>query len=200
MSFEVFVMIVMAIEAIAIFMLYRMMGNDQKHYISAFNNINSALNDCMDAIDCYGDIVDGILTPLKEKLDADSTHQIIMNETPMEEYKENETEPSFGFGGSFCWDFRSFSVGEVVYGIACSDAGKWAEAADGFPLRIDNINKDEYVYSCTILDGNEIDAPKTISVHGKRRVFGTRAESTTAVWTLNRDIPYSDDELDEDCY
>jgi hypothetical protein len=73
MTFEVFAMIVMALLATAIFMLYRMIGNDQKHYISAFNNINAALNSCMDALDSYGDVIESVVIPLKKKLDADST-------------------------------------------------------------------------------------------------------------------------------
>lgn len=80
MTFEVFVMIVMALLATAIFMLYRMAKTDQQYYVAAIDSLNAALNSCIDAIednghtiDSYGNIIESVVIPLKKKLDADST-------------------------------------------------------------------------------------------------------------------------------
>ena len=87
MSFEVFVMIVMALLSAAIFLLYRMITNDQRNYLSAFNNIGASLNSCMNALDSCMNVIESVVIPLKEKLDADSV-ELMQHEGDTDESRE----------------------------------------------------------------------------------------------------------------
>ncbi len=193
MTFEVFIMTVGALLSVAIFLLYRMITNDQRHYLSAFNNINAALNSCMDAIDSYGDVIEGVVIPLKDKLDAEeATNSDVVDES--NEYENYEINMS----DSWDLDFGYFSIGDVVHAISCVNIPKhgeehptfedgspihpltwpkWITVAGGHALKIqdlhgDRINpQDPIKYTCAVLDANGNDTSKTIYVYGKENIF-----------------------------
>jgi hypothetical protein len=180
MTFEVFAMIVMALLATAIFMLYRMIGNDQKHYISAFNNINAALNSCMDALDSYGDVIESVVMPLKKKLDTDSTGEQKKELHKSKKQKEYET-----------------NIDDVVYAIQCVNLPKkgeeyptfedgspmhpltwykWVTVANGHALRVkdfhwDSLDRHYMIYTCVVLDTEHNDTEKIVHVCGKENIF-----------------------------